>query len=337
MIISDLHILDALLRPPEAHAVLIVHANAVLAFLGKTGGSRDRAPPFKKELGDTGAMRSRLSILFIIFGAVLFGSYTANWNQPVAPYRVASNLYYVGTNYLASFLITTPQGSILINPDYQESVPLIRASVEKLGFRFSDIKIILISHAHDDHAAGCALAQKMSGAKIMVMDADVPEMEHGGAGDFQYSDMRWPAVHVDRVLHDGDRVTLGGAVLTAYLTPGHTKGCTTWTTDVQEGGRLQHVVIVGSPNVNSGYKLVGNKLYPQIAADYEKTFRVLKSLPCDIFLGAHGSYYDMDDKLKRLRAGDSHAFVDPAGYGAYVDEREQAFRAELAKQRRQNP
>ena len=268
---------------------------------------------------------------------LLLGSYTPQWNQPIAPYRIASNLYYVGTNYLASFLITTPEGDMLINPDYQESVPLIRRSVEKLGFRFSNIKIILISHAHDDHAAGCALAQKMSGAKIMVMDADVPEMENGGTNDFQYSEMRWPAVHVDRVLHDGDRVTLGGAVLTAHLTPGHTKGCTTWTMEVQQGGRLQHVVIVGSPNVNTGYKLVGNKLYPRIAADYEKTFRVLKSLPCDIFLGAHGSYYGMDDKLKRLRAGDSNAFVDPAGYRAYVDDRERAFHAELAKQQRQNP
>ena len=271
----------------------------------------------------------------MIVSGVLLGSYTANWNQPITPYRIASNLYYVGTNYLASFLITTPEGNILINPDYQESAPLIRKSVEKLGFHLSDIKVILISHAHDDHAAGCALAQKMSGAKIMVMDADVAEMENGGASDFQYPDMRWPAVHVDRVLHDGDRVTLGGVVLTAHLTPGHTKGCTTWTMDVQQGGRLQHVVIVGSPNVNTGYKLVGNKLYPQIASDYEKTFRVLKILPCDIFLGAHGSYYSMDDKLKRLRAGDANAFVDPAGYRTYVDEHEQAFHAELAKQQQQ--
>ncbi len=282
-------------------------------------------------------MYSRLSVALLVLVSILLGSYTPEWNHSIDPYRIAPNLYYVGTNYLASFLITTPEGSILINPDYQESVPLIRKSVEKLGFRFSDIKIILISHAHDDHAAGCALAQKMSGAKIMVMDADVPEMQDGGASDFQYHDMRWPAVHVDRVLHDGDRVTLGGTALTAHLTPGHTEGCTTWTTEVQQNGHLQHVVIVGSPNVNPGYKLVGNKTYPQIASDYEKTFRVLKSLPCDIFLGAHGSYYDMDDKLKRLRAGDVNAFIDPAGYREYVHEREQAFQTELAKQQRRNP
>ncbi len=263
---------------------------------------------------------------------ILLADFTPKWNVAIPPYRIASNLYYVGTNYLASFLITTPAGDILINPDYEQSVPVIRASVEKLGFRFSDIKIILISHAHDDHAAGCALAKKLTGAKLMVMDADVAEIEHGGVGDFQYADQRWPPVKVDRILHDGDRVSLGGMVLTAHLTPGHTKGCTTWTMEVKDGGRLYHVVIVGSPNVNPGYKLVGNKQYPQIAADYEKTFRVLASLPCDIFLGAHGVYYDMDDKLKRLRAGGRNPFIDPEGYRAYVQEREEAFRRELAAQ-----
>ncbi len=285
------------------------------------------------ELGDTGAMCFRLIAASLVVGGLLVGSYTPKWNQPIAPYRVMSDLYYVGTNQLASFLITTPEGSILINPNYGESVPLIRKSVETLGFRFSDIKIILISHAHDDHAAGCALARKMSGAKLMVMDADVSEIESGGANDFQYADMRWPPAKVDRVLHDGDHVSLGGVALIAHLTPGHTKGCTTWTMEIKEGGRSYQVVMVGSPNVNSGYKLVGNKLYPQIADDYGKTFRVLKSLPCDIFLGAHGSYYDMDEKLKRLRAGDRNAFVDPAGYRAFVEDRERAFRVELARQR----
>lgn len=262
---------------------------------------------------------------------ILLGDFTPKWNQPLPPYRIISNLYYVGTNYLASFLITTPQGDILINPDYEQSVPLIEASVEKLGFRFSDIKIILISHAHDDHAAGCALAKRLTGAKLMVMDADVSEVENGGANDFQYH-QHWAPVKVDRILHDGDKVQLGAMTLTARLTPGHTKGCTTWTAEINDGGHLYHVVIVGSPNVNPGYKLVGNKRYPQIASDYEKTFRVLASLPCDIFLGAHGVYYDMDDKLKRLRAGARNPFIDPEGYKTYVAERKQAFESELAAQ-----
>lgn len=277
-------------------------------------------------------MRVSLLAAFFACAGILVGDYTPKWNQPMAPYRVASNLYYVGTNYLASFLIVTPQGDILINPDYEESVPLIRASVEKLGFRFSDIKIILISHAHDDHAAGCAVAKKLTGAKLMVMDADVKEIENGGAGDFQYA-QHWTPVKVDRTLHDGDKVTLGGMTLVAHLTPGHTKGCTTWTTEVTDKGHVYHVVIVGSPNVNSGYKLVGNSQYPQIASDFEKTFRVLKSLPCDIFVGAHGVYFDMDDKLKRMGSGGVNPFVDPDGYRAYVQEREQAFRTELAAQK----
>ncbi len=276
----------------------------------------------------------RLYIVAAFFASLglLLGDFTPKWNQPLPPYRVISNLYYVGTNYLASFLITTPQGHILINPDYKESVPLIRASVEKLGFHFSDIRIILISHAHDDHAAGCALAKRLSGAKLMVMDADVGEIEGGGAGDFQYVHQHWAPAKVDRILHDRDTVTLGGTTLIARLTPGHTKGCTTWTTEIEEGGHLYHVVIVGSPNVNPGYKLIGNRQYPQIATDYQKTFRVLSSLPCDIFLGAHGVYYDMDDKLKKLRAGGRNPFIDPEGYRAYIKERERAFRAELSAQ-----
>ncbi|MFZ0592685.1 MAG: subclass B3 metallo-beta-lactamase [Bryobacteraceae bacterium] len=276
-------------------------------------------------------MRVYLIVVFLACAGMSLGDFTPQWNQPIAPYRVISNIYYVGTNYLASFLITTPQGDILINPDYEESVPVVRATVEKLGFRFSDIKIILISHAHDDHAAGCALAKRLTGAKLMVMDADVGEIESGGAGDFAYQ-QHWTPVKVDRILHDGDTVILGGTTLVAHLTPGHTKGCTTWTTELKAGRNSYHVVIVGSPNVNSGYRLVGNAKYPQIATDYEKTFRVLESLPCDVFLGAHGVYYDMDAKLKKLEAGGANPFIDPEGYRAYVKEREQAFRAELSRQ-----
>ncbi len=275
-------------------------------------------------------LRLLMALLFCFI--IVRGDFTPQWNQPIAPYRIIGNLYYVGTNYLASFLIATAQGDILINPDYEESVPLIRKSVEKLGFRFSDIKIILISHAHDDHAAGCALAKRISGAKLMVMDADAAEIESGGAHDFQYH-QHWTPVKVDRVLHDGDTVRLGGMTLVAHLTPGHTKGCTTWTTEVVANGRRYQVVIVGSPNVNSGYKLVNNKQYPQIASDYEKTFRVLASLPCDVFLGAHGEYYGMDEKLKQLGKSTRNPFIDPEGYRAFVQEHERAFRTELDKQK----
>jgi metallo-beta-lactamase class B len=274
----------------------------------------------------------RLVLLVALFVAGnAFGDFTPGWNKPMPPFRIAGNLYYVGTNYLASYLITTPAGDILINPDYEESVPIIKHNVEALGFKFRDIKIILISHAHDDHAAGCALAKTLSGAKLMVMDADVPLIEHGGAGDFQYAS-RWTPAKVDSILHDSSQVRLGGTTLTAHLTAGHTKGCTTWTMTVKDAGKLLAVVIVGSANVNTGYQLINNAKYPQIATDYAKGFQVLHALPCDIFLGAHGAYFGMEEKLSHLKPDAPNPFVDPAGYRAFIDDREQAFHKELARQ-----
>src|SRR5262249_10168634 len=166
-------------------------------------------------------------------------------------------------------------------------------------------------------------------------DADVPVVESGGKTDFQYGSdpaTLYPPTHVDRVLHDGDRVALGDVVLEAHLTPGHTKGCTTWTITVRDGGKSYNAVIVGSPNVNAGYRLVGNAKYPGIARDFERTFRVLKSLRCDLFLGAHGSYFGLDDKYARMKAGAADAFVDPAGCASFIAQKEREFRAELAKQ-----
>ena len=277
----------------------------------------------------------RLLVLSLAFLLSPLG-WAASALQPFPPHRVMSNIYYVGTKGYASYLITTPEGDILINSGPTEAVPLIRKSVETLGFKFSDVKILLISHAHWDHCAGSARIKELTGAKYMVMDADVPVVESGGKKDFQYgnnADSLFQATKVDRVLHDGDEVRLGGVVLVAHLTPGHTKGCTTWTLRLADGGKMYNVVIVGSPNVNPGYKLVGNALYPQIAQDYERTFRVLKALPCDVFLGAHGDYYGMEAKFARLDKGTGNPFIDPAGYEAYVSEREQAFETELKKQR----
>jgi metallo-beta-lactamase class B len=262
------------------------------------------------------------------------------WTTPFPPFHIAGNLYYVGSKGLASYLITTSAGSILINSDLEENIPLIKASVEKLGFKFGDIKILLISHAHWDHDAGSALLlRQLPGAKYMVMDADVPVVESGGKSDFQYGDSpatTYPPAKVDRVLHDGDEVKLGGATLVAHLTPGHTKGCTTWTMKVNEGGKSWNVVIVGSPNVNAGYKLVGNAAYPNIAQDFEKTFRVLKALPVDYFLGAHGAYFDMEAKYPKMKEGAPSPFIDREGYMKYVNEREQAFLKELARQKSQS-
>lgn len=259
-----------------------------------------------------------------------------DWTTPFPPFRIAGNLYYVGSADLASYLIVTPKGGILINSDLESSPALIKRSVEKLGFRFSDIKILLISHAHFDHAAGSALIKKMTGAKYEVMDADVATVESGGHDDFAFGrdkTMWFPPTKVDRVLHDGDTVELGGAVLTAHKTAGHTKGATTWTVDEREGGKTLHVVIVGGPYALSSYKLVGNREYPQIAQDFERQFATLKALPCDVFLGAHGIYFGLKDKYARFQAGDKKAFVDPAGYRQFVDDTQKGFEAQLKKQR----
>lgn len=279
----------------------------------------------------------RLAVALIAFLLALpvAAQIPASWTTPFPPFRIAGNLYYVGSEDLAAYLIVTPKGNILINSNLESSPPQIRKAIESLGFRFSDTKILLISHAHYDHCAGSAEIKRETSAKYAVMAQDVPVLESGGHNDFRYATDKstwFPPAKVDRVLHDGDTVSLGGMTLTAHLTAGHTRGTTTWTLDEQENNRTLHVVIVGSPNVNPGYRLVNNRQYPQIAADYRREFEVLNKLRCDVFLGAHGGYFELAEKYQRFKNGDKNAFIDPAGYKAYVADREQAFEAELKKQ-----
>src|SRR5690349_5049552 len=196
---------------------------------------------------------SALTILFILLLNTNYGQDQDEYTEPFPAFRIAGNLYYVGSKGLANYLITTPKGHILINSDLEANVPLIQSSIESLGFKFSDVKILLISHAHWDHCAGSARIKELTGAKYMVMDADVPVVESGGKTDFQYASdasSLYSPTKVDRVIHDGDEVKLGGVTLVAHLTPGHTKGCTTWTIKVKNGSSKLDVVIVGSPNVN---------------------------------------------------------------------------------------
>jgi metallo-beta-lactamase class B len=278
--------------------------------------------------------------LLVLLAPRLQAQENPDWTTPIAPFRIADNLYYVGGKDLASYLIVTPQGDILINSNLEGSVPLIRNSVEQLGFKFKDIKVLLISHAHWDHDSASAEIIKETGAKYMVMDGDVAVVESGGAKDFAYADHRYPAAKVDRVLHDGDEVKLGGAVLVAHKTAGHTQGCTTWTLKVMQGGRPLNAVIVGSWNVNPGWRLVDRAgqaaSYPGIAADYKRTFATLKGFQCDIFLGAHGGYFDMLEKLQRIKTGAAeNVWIDPKGYQAAVAEREQAFEKELKRQEKE--
>lgn len=266
--------------------------------------------------------------------AAAVGQGPADWYEPFPAHKIVGNVYYVGSKDLATFLITTPAGHLLINSGFERTVPLIQRSVASLGFKITDVKILLASHAHSDHVAGHALLQKVTGAKVYVMRHDDQVIASGSKGQYLYTTSRWEPCKVDRVLQDRDEVTLGGVTLTARLTPGHTRGCTTWTWRVHEGGKEYVVVVIGSPNVNPGFQLVNNQEYPEIAADFARTFAVLKSLPCDVFLGAHGSYYGMAERYARQARGQENAFVNPEGYKEYVAQKERAFRATLAAQQR---
>jgi len=264
-----------------------------------------------------------------------------DWTTPLPPFQIADNLYYVGSRDLAAYLITTPQGDILINSNLSSSPPLIRHAVEQLGFHWSDIKILLIGHAHSDHAGGSAQILRETHAKYMVMDADVPTVQSGGATDLLYPKDRYPSAHVDRVLHDLDTVTLGGVILTAHKTPGHTPGCTTWTFTTHQHGVAKQVVIVGGATTID-YRLASTPGHPAttptIAADFQHTFDILHALPCDIFLGAHGIYFDMLAKLARANPAHPEAvWDDPASYRAAIGHFEQAYLTTLHKQQAGGP
>ncbi|OAI53369.1 hypothetical protein AYO44_16015 [Planctomycetaceae bacterium SCGC AG-212-F19] len=260
------------------------------------------------------------------------GQGPADWYEPFPAHKVVGNVYYVGSKDLATYLITTPEGHILINSGFERTVPLIQKSVESLGFKMTDVKILLACHAHSDHVAGHAALQKLTGAKVYVMRGDDQVIASGGKGQYLYTTSRWEPCKVDRVLEDRDEVKLGGVTLLARLTPGHTRGCTTWAWRVEEGGKKFDVVVIGSPNVNPGFQLVNNQDYREIAADFAKTFAALKSLPCDVFLGAHGGYYGMVERYELLKKGQANAFVNPEGYKEYVAQKERAFRKTLAEQ-----
>jgi metallo-beta-lactamase class B len=269
---------------------------------------------------------SQWLLLAALGAAQLLGQTRAERNKTFPPHKVIGNLYFVGTDNLGSFLITTPQGNILINSDYEETVPIVRASIEKLGFRYADTKILLGSHAHGDHMEGDALVKELTGARVMAMQQDVDALVAMKPGGKPHP--------IDQVLHDGEEVKFGGVTLTAHLTPGHTKGCTTWTTKIEEAGKTYDVLILCSVGVNAGVQLVNSPTYPQIAGDYMRSFRILRTLPCDVFLGAHTNFYNMQEKYAKLGKGGANPFIDPAGYQAYLDTMEKTFQAKLEDQKR---
>ena len=287
---------------------------------------------------ETMAARIIRSILALALGMVIpsvayaqANDLSRQMNQPVQPFHIIGNIYYVGASDITSYLIVTPEGDILLDGGFVETAPQIEKNIATVGFKLTDVKFLLNSHAHLDHAGGINELRKLSGAKFLAMDGDVAALTAGTA---------FPATAPDQVIHDGDTVKLGGVTMTVHLTPGHTKGCTTWTMTTTEAGKSYNVVFVGSATVLPQYKLIDRPgspaTYPGIEADYEKTFRVLKSLPCDVFLGAHGSFWSMSDKRQVMSGNPAqNPFIDPWGYQAYIIHAEGVFQTELQKERAQ--
>jgi metallo-beta-lactamase class B len=256
-------------------------------------------------------------------------------NEPAAPFRIADNLYFVGSRDIGSYLITTPAGHILIDAGYVSTVPIIEANIATLGFKSQDVKVLLNTQAHFDHAGGFADMKKRTGATLMVSGADADVIERGGIRDFSFGDTYpFPAVTVDRRLKDGDIVALGGTRLTAHLTPGHTMGCTTWTFDTRDRGRTLHVVDLCGLSILQNTRVSGMPAYAGITKDYERTFETLRQLPIDIFIGAHADYYGGREKAAKATADPAapNPFVDPEGFKKMIDASERRFREQLARE-----
>ena len=265
-------------------------------------------------------------MLFLILVAALSPE-TLKWNAPVAPFRIAGNVYYVGAAEVSSFLIATPQGLIVLDGGFEETAPMIEANIRKLGFDPKQVRILLASHPHYDHAGGLKQLRDDTGARFYASKGDAPLFARGGLGDPQFGDrFPFPALEPDVLLKDGDTVTLGGTTLVAHVTAGHTPGCTTWTMTVRDGGKAYDVVFVGSPSVPSEYRLTGNARYPNAVDDYRRQFAVLESLPCDIFLASHGSMFHLQEKLAK------GSFVDPEGYRQFVARMKAAFEARVKQE-----
>ena len=273
-------------------------------------------------------MRRLILAAVLIAAAPVDGSAQGGWDDPFPAHQVMDNLYFVGTGGLGTFLVTTPEGHILINTDFERTVPLIEESVAALGFDLDDVKIILGSHAHGDHQAADVFLRERTGAQVMIMQEDVAGWQRMNRGD---------NIPIERILHDGDKVTLGGTTLVAHRTPGHTRGCTSWGVELEEGGETYNALIVCSFGVNANYVLVDNPNYPDIADDYRATFAKARVMPVDVFVASHGSFYDLPAKHEKLlhrMQGDPNPFVDHAGFLAYIDFQEGRFQAMLDSQRR---
>jgi metallo-beta-lactamase class B len=279
------------------------------------------------------------SLLLVLFASAASAQQipqNPDWRRPFPPFKLIGNVYWVGTYDLSTYLITTDAGHILINTGFTETLPEIQAGVEELGFDFDDVEILLATHAHFDHVAGLAELKRLTGARMMMSEADAALLEDGGKSDFRFGDdpdTNFEPVRVERRLKDQDTIALGGVTLTAHHHPGHTKGATSFTLTVTEAGRDYRVVIANMGSINPGVTVSGMPKYPTIGDDYARTFAAQKALPIDVFLASHASQFRLHDKYKPGDAYDPNRFVDPEGYRAEVERLEKIFSEQLARER----
>jgi len=272
----------------------------------------------------------------LAFAASLFAQGNADWSRPFPPFRIIGNIYWVGSYDLSTYLITTPQGHILINTGVGDTAKQIKASVEQLGFKLADTKILTATHGHFDHVAGLAELKRMTGARLIVSEPDRELLESGGRLDFRWGDSpeaRFEPVKVDGTFKDSDTISLGGTVLTAHHHPGHTKGATSFTLNVPEGGNTYRVIIANMASINPGVTVSGMPKYPGIAEDYARTFKAQKDMQIDIWLASHASQFHLHEKYKPGDAFRADRFVDPQGFKAAVEQLEKAYRDQLARER----
>ena len=266
-----------------------------------------------------------------------FAQRPVEWMQPFPAFKMLGNVYWVGTYDLSTYLITTPQGNILINTGFPETVPLIKDGIEKLGFKLSDTKILLATHSHSDHVAGLAELKKLTGAKVMMMEPDAVLLEDGGKTDFRFGDGVKPLfdpVQVDRRLKDGDKIELGGVTLVAHQHAGHTKGATSFTFEVRENNKTYRVGIMNMPSINPGVKVNGMPKFPGITQAYARAFHDQRETKIDVWLASHAAQFDLHKKYKPGDAYNAERFVDPKGYQAAVDRLENIYKDQLAEERK---
>ncbi len=258
---------------------------------------------------------------------------TAQMKEPFAPFHVIGNIYYVGSKGLSCYIISTKDGLILLDTGYPDMASYIEGNIQKLGYKLSDVKIIIDSHSHIDHAGGVGELKSATGAKLMSLAEDAPYLESGGHNDVLFGDRNlFPPTKVDRIFHDGEAVTLGGVTMTPHLTPGHTPGNTTWTMVTDDKGKSYNVVFFGMVSVMPNANFSTNPAYPNMGADYAHTVKVLPTLKCDVFLGSNASFYDMEKKHDALMKGaDPNPFIDPAACKAFVDRVEDGYKKALVR------